>query len=946
VVGAGGDNDTNLIKNLLAKKVCQNMVRHGGTTPPPNSENGLEENEAADAEQPVSQEQPQAQAQTAGLAQSHQPLQQQLHEPHTNLLQQQLQQPTLEQQQLHQQQHQQPHVQAVQQQQQQPQLQMQRHLIQTPNPAGLPQQVPVSQNLPVQTTAVSLAQEHVPAQGFVSQIQQHGQLPQQVVMQQKPQLVLQQQPQIPQGQGVFVQHQQPRLQLQPHTGQPQLQMQQPAQSVGQPPAAQTQVVMSSQVMGQAPQQMVHTIQQQVVQTSQPVQQVVQTSQPVQQVIQVSQALQHVVQTSQTTQAMGQPQTVHATQQVVHTGQPLQASQAVQPQVGQVIHAQPQVLQLPQGQVILHRPQPPAGQPIHIQPRMSSSVQSNVHTTLHIQPHQQIVLPSGQVLQSGQVLPSGQVQIRPQPQIIVQQQAGGGHVVIQGQPHVLHTSQALNSQLHLQAGGQPIRIQSAAGQQPVVIQLPMYQQVTVCPTSLVQTSAGVMPFRTIIPTQHPNLAPATAPTQTPVVGESVVSDSSRLATSALQSALNTPSQAVDAAGQQSALSTIPPAPALQTVFSQGVGARVISAPMSVASSNTVHHPMSAAFQRMPVVQSHPSTQSSVESQPTQQQQQQQHIANINNNGHYQNVNGGKLNKECNGLQVNGIESSDSDMVPSPLDGTKVSSEHLFPNGELGKVSKDSLAEKAAKLNGVVRHLENGGVEKMEVEEDRSGSVVRTEGAESVHDNKCELWQVNGQRPSPATTPSSLPPRDNMLVKQASVEEASLDSTDIKGFVNGKGLEAVSAVGRQLFSPEGSHDSDLSCDSFASAADSVNSDKHSMTSSSFARPPSAASFMAPPSPCPSTSSTTASSFPDIPLVLAGTIPMSEAMEKKSKKKATPAKPKAPTTRSSKKKKGSASTSTSPMDASPSATPPPTPITMQYMCEWHTCRRLVHPSLYIIW
>ncbi|XP_076444458.1 uncharacterized protein LOC143282674 [Babylonia areolata] len=326
------------------------------------------------------------------------------------------------------------------------------------------------------------------------------------------------------------------------------------------------------------------------------------------------------------------------------------------------------------------------------------------------------------------------------------------------------------------------------------------------------------------------------------------------------------------------------------------------------------------------------------------------------------------KTCNGLgEVNGgLGSPDSvsnDLPPSPTEGVK-SQDHV-PNGLLegngnnswkegGQLSKEMLynmAEKMGKMNGVVHHLENGDIkmnmnQTMDIDQDsqmsHAGEVERKEGEEMELDShrKQGVWHVNGLNSLGSSSSKenhvaqSLPvtvqhskPGGQVLVKQTSMEEVSLDSTDSRLVVNcGKAGE----VGvRPLFSPNSSHDSDVSCDSFASSlADSVSSDKHSNQGGPpFFPRPSASSA---PSPSPSSCSSTV--FPEVPLVLAGTIPKSEAANKRSKKKAAP-KPKAekPPPKSKKRKGGK-----NEVPESPTPPVPARPLIMEYMCEWAGCGR----------
>ncbi|KAL8617896.1 hypothetical protein ACOMHN_016552 [Nucella lapillus] len=323
----------------------------------------------------------------------------------------------------------------------------------------------------------------------------------------------------------------------------------------------------------------------------------------------------------------------------------------------------------------------------------------------------------------------------------------------------------------------------------------------------------------------------------------------------------------------------------------------------------------------------------------------------------------MKKDCNGLgEVNGglasPDSASNDLPPSPMEGPK-RPDHI-PNGLLegvvnkswkegGQLSKDLLhnvAEKMAKINGVVHHLENGDVkvsQTMDVVDQHSrvtqtGQTQTTGGDMEVDSTKKpEVWHVNGlsslgphsssenhQLPqAPMFTPSRMGPT---LVKQMSMEEVSLDSTDSRLVVTCSRAGEV----RPLFSPNSSHDSDVSCDSFASSlADSVSSDKHSSTQGGFPMFPRPSTSSAP-SPFPSCSSV----FPEVPLVLAGTIPKSEALNKKNKKKAAPKpkvqKEKAPS--KSKKRKGGKNAA----PESPTPSVPAQPLVMVYMCEWAGCGR----------
>lgn len=373
-------------------------------------------------------------------------------------------------------------------------------------------------------------------------------------------------------------------------------------------------------------------------------------------------------------------------------------------------------------------------------------------------------------------------------------------------------------------------------------------------------------------------------------------------------------------------------------------------------------------------------------PPAESHQQQHTAK--EHGHVNGNNNVSVptapattNKECNGLsetnkadllsqgrgEVNGIlgspDSASSDLPPSPMEGGVKMSQDYLPNGlaecSVTQRSKElflhSMAEKAIRLNGVVHHMENGDIkisvsqEKMELGQEcrvpQPGEKVikvdkSSETEEVDAEKKLDLWQVNGlsghggAKGNHVTASSSLPlplphrDREQVVVfsKQTSMEEVSLDSTDSKLVVNGSGKAGDPSGGRPLFSPVGSHDSDLSCDSFASSiADSVSSDKHSsLAPHSFPKPATSAA----PSPSPSPSTI----FPEVPLVLAGTIPMSEAVNKRNKKKAAAAKTKAerPPPKSKKRKGGSASSGGAP-DTQAAVT-----LTMEYMCEWAGCRR----------
>ena len=1006
-------NDTNLIKSLLAKKVCQNMVRQGNSTPsqsPPPQEFGCDSpiSVASESSQPQQQQQqppqPQPMQQDQQQQQPSPMLQAQLEHAQSQLVQQQQLQ---QQQQQQQQQLQQQQQQQLQQQKAQPQLVQQHN-----------QQVHIQQHLlqQQQTAQPQVVQQPHPVQ---QQTAVNSQL--QVHLQQQPQIQLQAQQQ----------HNQPQvLQAQQH-GQPQVLQAQ--QQHGQPQVLQAQVAQHSQ-----PQvlQAQHG-QPQVLQAQQGQPQVLQAQQHGKP--QVLQAQQHGQ--PQVLQAQhGQPQVLQAQQQVAQHGQP------------QVLQAQPhlqQVLHLQQGQqVVLHQQPGQQHQPqqIHIQQRVSGQ-----QPTLQLQ-HQQIVL---------QANPQQQVHIRPQQQIILQQHQQ--HVVIQGQPtlqQILHQPvQQLHIQpsqhLQIQGQGQPLRIQTQ-GQQPMVIQLPVYQlpqmatsqMATVCatslPTTLVQTTAcglpqtTVVPYRAIIP--HPTVSvPSTMSShrhhvpeagqqsmmttkqkqdgeQVGMAGDSVTLDSARLSVQqgvrvlggggggALHGALNTPSQPGEAAVgdsrtvaqplrdsllAQGILPSIPAAPAVQTLLSPGLpSSRALTTTLSFSSSSVLPHatavssfPCSTSYtlssQRMPILQSssmsitqailsgHDVHKAGSNHPHAIRSPAESHQHAVRDGGQVNGNNNVSVpaNKECNGLsetsradlsqgrgEVNGIlgspDSVSSDLPPSPMEGVKVSQDHL-PNG-LAESSVNSLkecasqrskefllsmAEKAGRLNGVVHHMENGDIkfsasqDKMEGEQGwrvpQPGEKVEME---VDAEKKLELWQVNGlsghsgtKENHTATSPLPHRDREQVFTKQTSMEEVSLDSTDSKLVVNGS--KAGDSGGRPLFSPDGSHDSDLSCDSFASSiADSVNSDKHSsLAQHSFPKPSSSA-----PSPSPV--------FPEVPLVLAGTIPMSEAVNKRNKKKSTP-KPKTekPPSKSRKRKGSGAGDAPAGTSAAPAAAP-----AVEYMCEWAGCRR----------
>ncbi|XP_025097147.1 AT-rich interactive domain-containing protein 2-like isoform X2 [Pomacea canaliculata] len=352
------------------------------------------------------------------------------------------------------------------------------------------------------------------------------------------------------------------------------------------------------------------------------------------------------------------------------------------------------------------------------------------------------------------------------------------------------------------------------------------------------------------------------------------------------------------------------------------------------------------------------------------------------------------KECNGLgdsklsmnslstlEPNGIlgspDSVSSELPPSPMNFPRagVQNEEHLPNG----VSNDSLSSmkecawskeqvnnligKAAKLNGVVRHLENGSLT------EECGDIVPSEwrvprlGEKAVmqadakelqmdfHGRLIASSQQNGTMDAGMVKDehgidSPLTHRDRELVKQMSMEEVSMDSTDLPETVLGSRMlingSKTCDVGRLLFSPDSSKDSDFSSDSFSSSiADSVGSDKHSTTGQFSGGSSTTSSFS---HPLPAMASSSAPLLSEVPAVSCGSGSTSEnGSAKRTKKnnkkgldknlpakceKAVGVKNKPP---SKSKKKKSSSSNTEAMPSSPA-----THFVPDYMCEWASCRR----------
>ncbi|KAK7107364.1 AT-rich interactive domain-containing protein 2-like [Littorina saxatilis] len=895
-------NDTNLIKSLLAKKVCQNMVRQGTSTPshspPPHD---LDPASMTDTQH----HQPEQLTSTPNPSQ-----------PLVVQYQHQLS---------HQAQGQQPPNQAVMVNQQaihgQPQVLQQQQL--APPQPGQPQVL-----------------SHAVQPAVQSQLQAHLQQPlgqqhqvQQAHMQQQPQQVQLQQ--LQQQQQVQVQHQQVQIQQQQHPQQVQLQAQQ------------------QQVQIQQHQQ------QGVGQHGQP--QVLQAQPHLQQVLHLQQGQQVVLHQQQGQQ---QPQQIHI-QPRVSGLQPQQIvlqtnAQHLRPQQQIILqqHQQHMVIQGQQGlQHILHQPV----QQLHIQPSQQLQLQGHQGQPLRIQSQSQqpmvIQLPVYQLPHMAQS-PMVAVCATSLPSSYVQTSTG---TVMPYRAIIPHPSPSPSPS---SLAGQVVQVSEAG--QGVAVNTDQEGEQSVCADSARGSvrSQGVSALQSAL----------TAPSQE--------GEGRTVASLPLKDSL---------AGKGVTPSVVPAAPPVQTLLSAGLHTSrapisALSSLSSSTSSSTVLHHQAAASSLPSSQTSRPSnlvtssspmsiTQAILSGQDLHKATGSSHPEShpphtARDNGHVNGNNNLTMpgNKECNGLseagradllpqggrgEVNGIlgspdSMSSMDLPPSPMEGVVRS--HL-PNGlaeaNVGSMKESaaqrskellhSMAEKAGKLNGVVHHLENGDV-KFKAEEWRvpqQGERVRSEHSdmEVNTDKKADMCQVNGlnslgggvgmKENHAANIPLPHRDREQVLLKQTSMEEVSLDSTDSKLVANGNRAGSDSVMGRPLFSPDGSHDSDLSCDSFASSlADSVSSDKHSMSLSK--------SSSTAPSPSPS------SLFPEVPLVLAGTIPMAEAVNKRNKKKsaaAAAAKAKAEKAPSkSKKRKGAGN------GASETPTPPPpaTPIPMKYMCEWAGCRR----------
>ncbi|KAK7503091.1 hypothetical protein BaRGS_00005717 [Batillaria attramentaria] len=352
-----------------------------------------------------------------------------------------------------------------------------------------------------------------------------------------------------------------------------------------------------------------------------------------------------------------------------------------------------------------------------------------------------------------------------------------------------------------------------------------------------------------------------------------------------------------------------------------------------------------------------------------------------------ANAGKCNGVSDSVEANGIlgspDSVSNELPPSPLtEGVKKGSknEQYLPNGlvedSIGSLKEcsrsrdllNNVVEKAAKVNGLVHHMENGnvkeGMEGMDVAQGegrvpKPGEKVRTGEVDTVDGSKGKpnTVQFNGNTDGSdgvkvehgVTAPIPHRDREQVLSKQTSMEEVSMDSADLQVSVSaGKLLVNGGKTcdgGRPLFSPDSSRDSDLSSDSFASSiADSVASDKHSSAGphSSFLKPVTA--------PSSTSQLSTTSSSSDCTIITAGTVPMSEAIANKNKKKKAP--PKAENAKNDKKgssstpkvggkgekqpaksKKRKGSNASNPDNPGPAASAVPV---LEYMCEWAGCKR----------
>ena len=463
----------------------------------------------------------------------------------------------------------------------------------------------------------------------------------------------------------------------------------------------------------------------------------------------------------------------------------------------------------------------------------------------------------------------------------------------------------------------------------------------------------------------------------VVAKSKAASTSQIGTiygqnaGALPSALNTlsrPAEAVNGSGSGAsqvlrdtlsgqAVSTISAAPEVQMLPSPG---QFVSRPLSTASSSSSLMTHSAAIssapssshslsaQDMPVLSSPMSITQAILSGQEVHKAGSSHMntAPSPSESHHRYANGNigaPASREFNGvggfssdsdgpqgrLDIRGMpESPDSasdDLPPSPVEGVKVNI-HQPSNGLVqenvslfkkvaGQCTKDllSIAERVVKFNGATHQLENGIFSHSKIEMDQAVPPAEKKmffEAEKKHG----MCQVNGLHSLEKTKENSVAHHsaegNKVFVKQTSIEEVSLDSTDCKLMMNCR--KSDDSIGRPLFSPDSSRDSDMSCDSFASSlTDSLSSEKHSSQRAHSLPRSSSVTPSLSPSPCTVLS--------EVPVVLTGTVSMSEA-GKRNKKLAAIPKGEKPLPKCKKRKAEN--------DTAHSG--------VVYACEWAGCKR----------
>ncbi|XP_076466309.1 uncharacterized protein LOC143297742 [Babylonia areolata] len=386
--------------------------------------------------------------------------------------------------------------------------------------------------------------------------------------------------------------------------------------------------------------------------------------------------------------------------------------------------------------------------------------------------------------------------------------------------------------------------------------------------------------------------------------------------------------------------------------------VAAGPSTLASTCSFPSSLSMSSQQMATVQSSftsfPSTQNSHMSGSNPALAHPPYSSHTSKyNGH---VNGTKLHLAiskdlgCNGVsedhtddavlvgkdKVNGVlgsPSSDCGDLPSPLMSLRVKKEYVngfvercvphLPDSVTGcsKEWLQNLAQKTGPVKDVFR--EDSPLSQDSLNTDDLPSLrdhVRMDTAPNGMDavQKCSVWQRNGLilhsgvKDAPPASVSQWDHRQTVM-KQSSLDEVSLDSTDSTFVMHNGGRQ------RFLASPDGSYDGDRSCDSHASSiAESAVNEKQGGQGFHFL--PTTASTATSPSPPSSVSSSEG--------------PSSKTVGKGMKRKATP-KPKKQEKPVSKNKKPKMSGEMKSVGVdTPSLPVSSTHMVMEYMCEWAGC------------